>query len=288
MSISKKLHALSAKTILLFSVSVLIFSFFSPVVSEVSGMSDEQRAIYNSGSSYFDIATCATPSNSTSDSTPSESSTKGVEFTTGMTVNTDGVGSSHGNPYHQSQTSYADGKLNADETNYLALAQGYAQAHNLKLGDLAAVQYKGKTSYAIYADNWQNVNEVHGEGSYRLVKELGMSFDGNSGGAESGVKYTMYPNTASKLNGSVEQSKIDEAGKQLFGVSSSTSGSDSESSGSSNCACATGESAAANGTLRGNDNPEKVFNFMIDTVGLSKEQAAGALGRPGGVRGRVR
>lgn len=203
---------------------------------------------------------------------PSENSRTKVEFSTGMTVNTDGIGPSHGNPYHQSQTSYANGRLNADETNYIALAQGYARNNNLTLGDVAVVQYRGKTAYAIYADNWQNVDEIHGEGSYRLVTELGMSFNGTSGGADSGVHYIVYPGTANLLNGSIEQNKINEVGQQLFGESPSGN---TESQQEGNCVCAPGSSGQTQ--LKGADAEAKIFNFYA-SKGYTPEQAAAFVG----------
>jgi len=169
----------------------------------------------------------------------------GVTFTAGMTIDNDGIGSGQGDRYHQTSTSYANGRLNADKTNYIALAQGYARANKLTLGDIALVKYKDKTAYAVYGDNWQNVNEVHGEGSVALAKALGINSSGVSGGVESGVTYTVYPGTHKQLNGSVEQSKIDEIGKNISGEATDTGD-------SGTCQCSDGGeggSAAANGKI---------------------------------------
>ena len=148
----------------------------------------------------------------------STKATNGVEYDAGMTVDTDGVGSAHGEPSppHQRGTSYATGRLNADETNYMVLAPGWASAHGLEKGDIAVVQYKGKSVYAVYGDNYLG-NQIHGEGSYKLATELGMNNSPISGGVTSGVHYIVFPGSHKQLNGSVDQSKIDQIGQSLYG-----------------------------------------------------------------------
>jgi hypothetical protein len=147
---------------------------------------------------------------------PGRDSGRGVRFTTGMTIDTDGAGSSHGDRTHLRSTSYANGRLNADHTNFVALSPGWARAHGLHLGDVVAVKYHGKVAFAIYGDNYAG-NRAHGEGSYRLARELGINPDPNRGGASGGVEYIAYPGSGRRLNGSINQGDIDRIGRQLYG-----------------------------------------------------------------------
>lgn len=147
--------------------------------------------------------------------------TNGVTYTAEMTIDDDGIGPSHGDPYHQSHTAYADGKLNADETNYIALAGGYASAHGLELGDIALVEHNGKSAYAVFGDKWQNVNQVHGEGSVHLSIALGGDATNT---LPAPVKFTVYPGTHTQLAGSVDQSKIDQIGAQVSGRGAGSGG----------------------------------------------------------------
>lgn len=171
---------------------------------------------------------------------PSGKGTGGVEFDAGMAIDNDGIGDSYGDPYHQSQTSYANGRLNADKTNYIALAPGWAEAKGLKLGDIAAVQYKGKTAFAVYGDNYKG-NEIHGEGSVALAKALGINPDGVKGGVTSGVHYTVYPGSNKQLKNSVDQKKIDQIGQSLSGGAAATDAS------STGC-CPNGQSSSTGDT----------------------------------------
>jgi len=129
------------------------------------------------------------------------------------TIDDDGVDPSPTNsPDHQSSTSYANGKLGALHTNYIALNPGWASANGLVLGDVAALTYKGKTVYAVYGDNHVG-NTVHAEISVAAAKALGTS--GND--SLTGVHYVVYPGTHTQLAGSVDQSKIDQIGAQAAG-----------------------------------------------------------------------
>ncbi|MGC1177053.1 MAG: phage tail tip lysozyme [Candidatus Saccharimonadales bacterium] len=246
----------------------MILFLFAQSTPVVSALSTAQQKLFKSGVLLFDADTCGDSSStdsSTSDgSSNSVASSTGVQFDTGMTVDDDGIGPSHGDLNHQGQTSYANGTLNADNTSYIALAPGWAANHGLVLGDIAAVQYNGKTAYAVYGDNYMG-DQVHGEGSVHLVEALGGN--ATSSLADSGVHYTVYPGTHTQLAGSVDQSKIDQIGQQASGGPSSTGG-----NATSNCGGCTGGAT----TLTGNSNQEKAFNFFVQ-MGLSQAQAAGVV-----------
>lgn len=209
--------------------------------------------------------------------------TGGVQFTTGMTIETDGSGPHHGDRWAQGQTSLQNGGsyLNADTTNFIALAPGWASAHGIKLGDVAAVQYKGKTAYAVYGDNYMG-NQVHGEGSYHLAQALGIDPNPNSGGVGSGVHYFVYPGSHNQLGGTFDQNKIDRVGAQVSGGGAPNGSSAStDSSGDPSC-CNSSSAVASAGSsdpggsvaLTGKDNEEKIFNYFLSR-GLSPIASAG-------------
>jgi hypothetical protein len=185
------------------------------------------------------------------------------------TIDDDGIDPSPTNsPDHQSSTSYADGRLGALHTNYIALNPGWAQAHGLVLGDVAALTYQGKTIYAVYGDNHVG-NTVHSEISVAAAKALGTS--GND--SLTGVHTNVYPGTNTQLAGSVDQSKIDQIGAQVSGGGSPGGG--PAASGPGSC-CATSGAGGDVTTLTGSDNEHKAFNFLI-AEGLSPAQSVGIL-----------
>lgn len=256
---------------------VLIVCTFSQTIKSVSALTHDQQNVYKSGISFFDIDGCSPQGQDATTNTSATGGTlaDGVAFDAGMSIDDDGIGSSHNDPNHQSHTSYADGKLNADETNYIALAPGYASAHGLKLGDVAAVQYKGKTAYAVYGDNFMG-DQVHGEGSLHLAIALGVTDAAHPGTstADSGVHYVVYPGTNTQINGSVDQSKIDQIGAQVSG-GGTASGTISAASTTTAC-CATTDGGAAT-QLSGSAAGDKVFNYFIGK-GLNNLQAAALTG----------
>lgn len=167
---------------------------------------------------------------------------------------------------NSSSTSYADGKLSAYHTNYIALNPGWAANHGLVLGDTTALTYKGKTIYAVYGDN--HVGDTpHAEISYKADVALKGSSPADN---LSGVHYAIYPNTHQKLNGSVDQSQIDQIGAQVSGGGAPSGG----GTGSQNAQCA----CPGGGTvLSGNDNETKIWNYFIQK-GLSAIQTAAIIG----------
>lgn len=179
-------------------------------------------------------------------SSPSGKGTGGVEFddkesedTNRQTsIDDDGIDPSPTNSgYHQSGTSYANGRLGALHTNYFALNPGWAKAKNLTLGDVGALTYKGKTIYAVYGDN--HVGDTpHAEISVAAA----MALSGVTNPAKvdnlTGVHYVIYPGSHKQLNNSVDQNKINQIGQ---GLSGGTAASDSSSA---NC-CPGGQNSAS-------------------------------------------
>lgn len=130
---------------------------------------------------------------------------KGHHFKAGMAIDTDGTGSSHGDRWHQNQTSMqlANGRsLNADSTPYIVLPPQLAKQLGAKPGDLALVRYKGKVSPAIFGDVGPR-NKL-GEGSTRLAKNLGINSNPNTGGIDGGVEYQIFPGSGRGIRWSDE------------------------------------------------------------------------------------
>lgn len=203
---------------------------------------------------------------------------KPVEYDAGMAIDTDGIGGNpHGDPNHQGQTSYANGKLSAYQTNYFVLAPGWASAHGLVLGDIAKVTYKGKSVFAVYGDNYKG-DQVHGEGSYKLAKELDiLQPPVYSKAQNSGVHYAVYPGTNKQLSGSVDQDKIDEIGAKAAGTSATET---SDASQISSCCSApvADEASDQAASADGSSDAEKSFNYFVKEAGFSKAGAAGIVG----------
>ncbi|HEY9712658.1 MAG TPA: hypothetical protein V6C72_04265 [Chroococcales cyanobacterium] len=152
------------------------------------------------------------PTTDPTDSNNFKRPSNAVAYAGDMTIDLDGKGTRTGGD-NQDQTSYADGKLSAWDTNYVALAPGWAAAHNLHLGDVVAVQHDGKTAYAIYGDNYTG-NQVHTEGSIHLARELNPG-NGTDNTLDN-VQFFALPGSADKLHGSISQADIDRIGQSLF------------------------------------------------------------------------
>ena len=111
-----------------------------------------------------------------------------------MAIDTDGVGSSRGDRWHQNQTSMrlsGGGSLNADTTPYMVVPPQLAKQYGCKPGDLALVKYRGKVSPAVFGD--VGPRRKLGEGSTRLAANLGINTDPNKGGIGGGVEYQVFP-----------------------------------------------------------------------------------------------
>ncbi len=186
------------------------------------------------------------------------------------TIDDDGIDPSPtGSGDHQSGTTYPG--LGALHTNFIALNPGWASAHGIVIGDVAMLTYHGKTVYAVYGDNHAG-NTVHAEISVKAA--MGLTGVNDAAKADvtslSGVHTVVYINTHSQLNGSVDQSKIDQIGAQASGGGNPSSG-----SGTGSC-CDTSATGGDVSTLTGSDNQHKAFNFFVQE-GLSPAQAAGVL-----------
>lgn len=230
--------------------------------------------------------------NSSGGSQTTEAS-KSVSYTANKaTIDTDGSGGSGGSSTFQAQTNLrTDGKLNDDKTslhagkiNFYVLYGAWAQKRDISFGDIAKVEYKGKTSYAVFGDN-------HGVGSgdsewseisSALARSLGGSGDGATGTLTGKIKYTIYPGSHKKLDVKPSvavgvaatalplnklQEKINELGTQL-------SGGDTVVKGNISC-CAGGNNADS--SLTGSDNEAKALNYFV-SEDFSQHQAAGMIG----------
>lgn len=91
--------------------------------------------------------------------------------------------------WHQNRTALAAGGLPLDATvvPYISIPGDYRGA---RVGDIALVTYRGRRSYAVIGD--VGPDGRFGEGSVALARRLGISADGNTGGASGGVTYTLF------------------------------------------------------------------------------------------------
>jgi len=217
---------------------------------------------------------------------------KGVSYDANRaTIDTDGSGGSGGSSTFQSQTNLrTNGKLNDDSTslnaskiNFYVLYGAWAQKRDISLGDIAKVEYKGKTSYAVFGDNHGvgSPDSEWSEISSALARSFGGSGDGATGTLTGKIKYTIYPGSHKKLDvkpsASVGvaatalkmnelQGKIDELGTQLSGGTSIEN----------NDSCCLTENTSTN--LPGRNNKEKVWNYLVGELKLNDKQAAGVMG----------
>ena len=154
------------------------------------------------------------------------------------TWDTDGIATNiYGDKTHQNATSLNNGgkPLDANTINYIALNPGWAKNKELKLGDVAALTYNGKTIYAVYGDNHSG-DTPHAE----ISAHASMALNGKSAPDNlKGVTFNVYPNTASQLGATFDQAKIDSVGQAASGSSTSSA------------VCDSGDSdlAAANGNI---------------------------------------
>jgi peptidoglycan hydrolase-like protein with peptidoglycan-binding domain len=119
-----------------------------------------------------------------------------LSYTGGMNIDADGAGAAwRGDRYGQPNTSLRDAQgrsLDPTVTPYVVLPGGFERDHpGVHLGDIVAVQYQGKTVYAIYGDVGPR-NKI-GEASIATARALGISASPNNGGTSSGVTYTVFP-----------------------------------------------------------------------------------------------
>jgi len=124
-------------------------------------------------------------------------------------------------PYGQTSTSYSYGgkAIDALKTNYIVLPSDLSRKLGgvYKLGDIAAVSYNGRVSYAIYADNGPLGKA--GEGSVHLTQELGFNpYCGSKicRGISSGVSYVVFPGSRSKYGSPYDSDSLSAAGSQLL------------------------------------------------------------------------
>lgn len=125
-------------------------------------------------------------------------------FESGMTIDTDGRIADPGvrarverqDPHHQGRTSltYATGRsLDPTVVPYIVLPTGFGAAQT---GDLALVEYRGRTAYAVVGDRGPATSL--GEGSVALAEALGIDSHGGKGGVSGGVRYTVFPGSGSR------------------------------------------------------------------------------------------
>jgi len=151
-------------------------------------------------------------------------------FTSSMAIDADGMGDDGVGgeildpQYGQDDTAlhYAStGKpLDARYVRYFVLPEGFnGQGSHpaVRLGDVAAVLYGGKLTFAIYGDVGAAADGLGtqlGEGSMALADALGISSDPANGGAVNDVVYIVFP--GSGPGDVLAPDQIDSIGRRLF------------------------------------------------------------------------
>jgi len=124
-----------------------------------------------------------------------------------LQLDTDGwPGGASGDGTHQDDTSwnYAGGNspINANEVPYYVLpGGGWDAQHNVFLGDYAAIIYKTKLAFAVFADRGKSYRI--GEGSIQLLRQLGFNRINPDGkvdntGTPPGVITIIFPGSGQK------------------------------------------------------------------------------------------
>jgi len=129
-------------------------------------------------------------------------------WTADMDIDCDGITTTHcshkTDPWYQAQTSFktSTGKWFASErTHYyvIPLPSGrfnYSKA-GIKPGSVAAVIYKGKVVYAVFAD--EGPNNIIGEASWLTARDLGINPNPKTGGIDGlVVTYIAFPGVVPK------------------------------------------------------------------------------------------
>ncbi len=119
-----------------------------------------------------------------------------------MDIDCDGIRTSNCNEHtdccFQPQTSFETSKgrpFQADKTHFFVIPLpssrfDYRRA-GIKPGSVAAVIFKSKVVYAVFAD--EGPKNIIGEASYATAKALGINPDPSNGGTDSGVTYIVFP-----------------------------------------------------------------------------------------------
>jgi hypothetical protein len=140
-----------------------------------------------------------------------------LRYVSSMTIDADGAGDAwRGDPTGQPETSlrYADERsLDPTATAYIVLPLGFEARHaGVRLGDVAAVRYEGKTAFAIWGD--EGPDDQVGEGSIALARALGIDPDPVRGGTDDGVEYTVFPRSGD--GAPLERAEVERRGKALL------------------------------------------------------------------------
>jgi hypothetical protein len=124
-------------------------------------------------------------------------------------------------PHGQTSTSWSYGgkPIDALKVNYIVLPSDLSKkvGSKYKLGDIAAISYKGKVSYGVYADNGPLGKA--GEGSVHLVVELGHNpYCGTKicTGISSGVSYVLFPDSRQYYDSPYDDATIRSIGAKLL------------------------------------------------------------------------
>lgn len=144
-------------------------------------------------------------------------------FESKLAIDTDGTGPAwKTDPAGQAETSlrYPGGaSLDPSEIPYFVLPLGFERTEpKMRLGDLAAVTYQGKTAFALYGD--EGPRGQIGEGSIALARALGIDADPVTGGVEEGVVFVLFPGSGD--GAPLDSAEIARRGARLLSATART------------------------------------------------------------------
>lgn len=143
--------------------------------------------------------------------------TRPLLFAGKFAIDADGAGDAwKSDPWGQPETSLQWGggrSLNPTKTPFYVLPIGFDKAYpGVKLGDFAAVIYRGKVAFALFGD--RGPREKIGEGSILLAEQLGINADPRKGGVSEGVLWIVFPGSGNRRPAANEV--ITRRGRELF------------------------------------------------------------------------
>jgi len=138
-----------------------------------------------------------------------------------MDVDCDGVRTSKCNENtddaYQNQTSFETSKgkpFQSDSTHYYVIplpsSRFSYKSAGIKPGSVAAIIYKSKVVYAVFAD--EGPNNIIGEASNAMAKALGIPASPSSGGVDSGVTYMVFTGSAGVVSPIEDHTKATSVG----------------------------------------------------------------------------
>jgi len=135
-------------------------------------------------------------------------------YSTGLSIDTDGIGEHYDDKSPDTHTSYMDGVLNADKHWYLAIPTNYPNYKDM-LGCVGVVidRNSGEYRFGVIGDGGNP--DKYGEVSYSLAKQFDSKVTGNTS-ARGEYEIIYFPGTKQKWNPKYLNEQVEAVGKMLY------------------------------------------------------------------------